>query len=222
MQADERETDFRRMCSFCSEHKVRYPGPRCRDCCDDEVLFLYTAQEMESKNMDPIRVISDGAPASADDLREVAIELLTRLQKRAQAAGTHIQLTTLASKILESRSCNLKAELTSRPPRPRTGKDRPGRTVPVRCHECGRATKLRLTTGELNRHQDDQKQWCVAAGAAISTPRTDPDAYPPMPVHPPAVRGRIIRVDPDPATAPTIPLTHRTMGLPARSWLRFG
>lgn len=35
--------DHRGTCSFCAKPRILYPGPRCRACCDDEVLFLYAA-----------------------------------------------------------------------------------------------------------------------------------------------------------------------------------
>lgn len=214
--------DHRATCSFCAKTRILYPGPRCRDCCDDEVFFLYTVTEMETHGVDPRREITDGTAPDIDDLREVAMELLSRLQSRALAAGKRIPLDMLARKIIDSRSCNLEADTGRRSRHQDAGSERPGRSTPVKCPECGRRTKLRLTTGTLNVHQNDQQEWCAAAGREISTPRTDPDAYRPPPVPRPAVDGRIVRVDPTPQTAATIPLVHRSMGLPARSWLRFG
>lgn len=215
--------DHRDTCSFCAKPQILYPGPRCRACCDDEVLFLYAVTEMEAHDLAPLREIAEGATPGEEDLRAVAVELLTRLQSRALTAGKRVSLDVLARKMVNSRSCNLEADTTIRRARRQNADtERPGRSTPVTCQECGRATKMRLTTGQLNRHQTDGGEWCSAAGREISTPRTDPDAYPPPPVLRPAVGGRIVRVDPTPRTAPTIPLVHRSMGLPARSWLRFG
>ncbi|WP_137725907.1 hypothetical protein [Prescottella subtropica] len=186
------------------------------------MLFLYTVAEMETHGLVPLAEITDGASAGAEDLREVAVELLSRLQRRALTVGKRIPLHMLARTIIGSRSCNLEPATWSHRSRS-SDAERLGRAVPVTCPECGRATKMRLNTGRLNGHMTTSEEWCIAAGREISTPRTDPDAYPPLPApRPTAGGGRIVRVDPTPRAVPTIPLAHRSMGLPARSWLRFG
>ncbi|NKR65303.1 hypothetical protein GS486_18205 [Rhodococcus hoagii] len=139
------------------------------------MLFLYTVAEMEADGLDLLREITEGASAGAEDLREVAVELLSRLQSRALSSGKRVPLDVLARKIIDSRSCNLKANITVRRSRTQDA-ERPGRTAPMKRPEWGRATKMRLTTGRLNHHQNDREEWCAAAGREISTPRTDPDA----------------------------------------------
>ncbi len=62
-----------------------YPGSRCRDCCDDEVLFLCTVTEIESHGLVPLQEIIEGASAGAEDLREVAVELLSQLANASRS-----------------------------------------------------------------------------------------------------------------------------------------